>query len=37
VDPVALRQSVAAFAMSVWLGAQYPDEWQRVEAPKPPR
>jgi hypothetical protein len=37
VDPVALRQSVAAFAMSVWLGAQYPDEWLRVEATKPPR
>ena len=37
VDPAALRQSVAAFAVSVWLGAQYPGDWQRVEAPKPPR
>ena len=26
VDPAALRQSVAAYAMSAWLGAQYPGE-----------
>jgi carboxypeptidase Q len=37
VDPAALRQSVAAFAVSVWLGAQYPGNWQRVETPKPPQ
>ena len=37
VDPAALRQSVAAFAMSVWLGAQYPGTWERVTAPKAPR
>ena len=37
VDPAALRQSVAAFAVSVWLGAQYPGEWQRIEMPQPPR
>jgi carboxypeptidase Q len=37
VDPATLRQSVAAFAVSVWLGAQYPGSWERVEAPKPPR
>ncbi len=37
VDPQALRQSVAAFAVSVWLGAQYPGSWERVTAPKPPR
>ncbi|HTU64919.1 MAG TPA: M20/M25/M40 family metallo-hydrolase [Steroidobacteraceae bacterium] len=37
VDPATLRQSVAAFAVSVWLGAQYPGEWQRVETPKAPR
>ncbi len=37
VDPAALRQSVAAFAMSVWLGAQYPGTWERVAAPKAPR
>jgi len=34
VDPEALRQSVAAFAVSVWLGAQYPGSWERVAAPK---
>ena len=37
VNPAALRQSVAAFAVSVWLGAQYPGEWQRVTAPRPSR
>ena len=34
VDPEAIRQSAATFAISVWLGAQYPGQWQRVE-PKP--
>jgi carboxypeptidase Q len=37
VDPAALRQSVAAYAVTAWLGAQYPGTWQRVETPKPPR
>ncbi len=37
VDPLALRQSVAAFAVSVWLGAQYPGTWERVVTPKPSR
>ena len=37
VDPKALRQSVAAFAISVWLGAQYSGTWERVTEPKPPR
>jgi len=37
VDPKALQQSVAAFAASVWLGAQYPGTWERVTAPTPPR
>jgi carboxypeptidase Q len=37
VDPAVLRQSVAAFAISVWLGAQYPGDWARVQTPKPPR
>jgi carboxypeptidase Q len=37
VDPQALRQSVAAFAVSVWLGAQYPGNWERVTTPKQPR
>jgi len=36
VDPVALRQSVAAYAIAVWLGAQYSGEWAPVSAPKPP-
>jgi hypothetical protein len=36
VDPAAIRQSAATFAVSVWLGAQYPGKWQRI-APKPPR
>jgi carboxypeptidase Q len=37
IDPAALRQSVAAFAVTVWLGARYPGDWQRVVTPKPPR
>ena len=37
VDPKALQQSVAAFAVSVWLGAQFPGEWERVTTEKAPR
>jgi Zn-dependent M28 family amino/carboxypeptidase len=37
VDPTALRQSVAAYAVSAWLGAQFPGNWERVTEPKPPR
>jgi len=37
VDPKALRQSLAAFATTVWLGAQYSGTWERVTEPKPPR
>ena len=37
VDPQALRQSVAAFAVSVWLGAQYSGTWERVTTDKSPR
>jgi len=37
VDPQALRQSVAAFAATVWLGAQYSGSWERVAEAKPPR
>jgi carboxypeptidase Q len=37
VDPKALQQAVAAFAVSVWLGAQYPGEWERVTTEKAPR
>jgi hypothetical protein len=37
VDPQALRQAVAAFATSVWLGSQYSGSWERVAAPKLPR
>ena len=37
VDPASLRQAVAAFATAVWLGAQYPGNWERVEVPNPPR
>ena len=37
VDPEALSQSVAAYGVAVWLGAQYPGSWERVVAPKPPR
>ena len=36
VDPQALRQSTAAFAVSVWLAAQYAGEWERVDTAKPP-
>jgi carboxypeptidase Q len=37
VDPQALRQAVAAFATSVWLGSQFSGSWERVTEPKPPR
>jgi hypothetical protein len=37
VSPAALRQSVAAFAIGAWLGAQNPGDWERVTTPKPPR
>jgi len=37
VDAAALRQSVAAYAVSAWLGAQYPGTWERVAEPKPQR
>lgn len=37
VDPAALRQSVAAYGVTVWLGAQYSGSWERVATPKPPR
>jgi hypothetical protein len=37
VDAAALKQSVAAYAVSAWLGAQYPGSWERVNTPKPPR
>jgi carboxypeptidase Q len=37
VDPQALRQSVAAFGVTVWLGAQYAGSWERVTEAKPPR
>jgi hypothetical protein len=37
VDPQALRQSVAAFGVTVWLSAQYSGNWERVTEPKPPR
>lgn len=37
VDPAAIQQSVAAFAVSVWLGAQYPGTWERVPAIQTPR
>jgi hypothetical protein len=36
VDPAVLRQAVAAYAVSVWLGAQYAGEWQAAK-PKPER
>ncbi len=35
VDPQALRQAVAAFAVSVWLGAQYSGSWERVTEESP--
>jgi hypothetical protein len=37
VDPKALSQSVTAYAISAWLGAQYPGTWEKVATPKPPR
>jgi carboxypeptidase Q len=37
VDPKALNQAVGAYAVSVWLGAQYPGTWERVTTPKPAR
>ena len=37
VDPNALRQSVAAYAVSAWLGARYSGDWQAVAEAKPPR
>ena len=37
VDPAALRQAVAAYAVSVWLGAQYSGDWEPVPGAKPPR
>jgi hypothetical protein len=37
VDPQALRESVAAFGVTAWLGAQYAGEWECVAEPKPPR
>jgi len=37
VDPQALRQAVAAFATSVWLGSQFSGSWERVTEAKPPR
>jgi carboxypeptidase Q len=30
VDPAALRQAVAAYAVSVWLGSQYPGDWDKT-------
>ncbi|HEU4591845.1 MAG TPA: M20/M25/M40 family metallo-hydrolase [Steroidobacteraceae bacterium] len=37
VDAKALRQSVAAYAISAWLAAQYAGTWERVAEAKPPR
>jgi hypothetical protein len=37
IDPAALRQSVTAYAISAWLGAQYPGTWEKVTTPKAPR
>jgi carboxypeptidase Q len=36
VDPAAIRQSAAVFAVGVWLGSQYPGKWKRLP-PQPPR
>ncbi|MEJ0085684.1 MAG: M20/M25/M40 family metallo-hydrolase [Pseudomonadota bacterium] len=36
IDPAAIRQSAATYAVGVWLGAQYAGKWQRLP-PKPPR
>jgi carboxypeptidase Q len=37
IDPGALQQAVAAYAVSAWLGAQYPGDWEPVTEVKPPR
>lgn len=37
IDPASLRQSVATFAVAIWLGAQYPGDWERAPVPTPPR
>jgi hypothetical protein len=37
VDPKALRQSTAAFAVSAFLAAQYSGDWERTTTVKPPR
>jgi carboxypeptidase Q len=37
IDPAALRQSVTTYAISAWLGAQYPGTWEKVATPKAPR
>jgi len=37
IDPAALRQSVTTYAISAWLGAQYPGTWEKVTTPKAPR
>jgi len=37
VDREALRQSLAAFGASIWLGAQFSGSWERVTTPKAPR
>jgi carboxypeptidase Q len=37
IDPAALRQSVTAYAIGAWLGAQYPGTWEKVTTPKAPR
>jgi hypothetical protein len=37
IDPAALRQSMTAYAIGAWLGAQFPGTWDRVTEPKPPR
>jgi Zn-dependent M28 family amino/carboxypeptidase len=37
VDAQAIRQSVAAYGVTVWLGAQFPGTWERVITSKPPR
>ena len=37
VDAATLRQALGATAVSVWLAAQHPGDWERVTAEKPPR
>ena len=37
IDPAALCQSMTAYAIGAWLGAQFPGTWDRVTEPKPPR